>query len=55
MQLKVSKYRGRQLLIEKEFGQREKFFINIFDNEGKPKYQGYFTVESLLNRLTKDF
>lgn len=55
MKLIFSKYRGRKLIAEKDFGEKEKFYINILDNNGKPKYQGYFTVESLLNRLTKDF
>jgi hypothetical protein len=55
MTLSISKYRGRKNLLEKEFGDKEKFYINILDNDGQPKYQGYFTVESLLNRLTKDF
>ena len=55
MKLLFSKYRNRKLIAEKEFGKKEKFYINILDDNGQPKYQGYFTVESLLNRLTKDF
>lgn len=55
MKLSISKYKGKKLIIEKEFGKKERFFINIDENDGYPIYQGCFTVESLLNRLTKDF
>lgn len=55
MKLIISKYRGRKQLIEKKFGKNEQFYINVFDNNGQAKYQGYFTVKSLVNRLTKDF
>ena len=55
MKISLSKYRGRKNLLENEFGDKERFYINILYNNGQAKYQGVFTVESLLNRLTKDF
>ena len=55
MKLIFSKYKGRKLISEKEFGKKEKFYLNILDDNGQAKYQGYFTVESFLNRITKDF
>lgn len=55
MKLTISKYRGRKKLFEQDFGKKEKFFINVYDNDGNAKFQTYCTVESLISELAKDW
>lgn len=49
--IKISIFPERNVLFEKFFKEEEQFFINILDEEGKPKLQWVGSIEDLRYKL----